>query len=211
MIEDLQRRITELRGEITALKNECAAYEKVLELELAKGKSNASVVSSSKRIVNIPEYNGGSKTAFVLDVLKAYGSAGATIKEIDQALVDRGVEKGKNLIYTALSSLGKKVKKNNKSGRYTCVELIAPTTPSSQSELNLALPPNVAPERGRKDTLINFLKVHGASRRKDIIALTKIPEGTVDYLLASDKKTFKQLDRGRWDLQKELSGAATAA
>lgn len=49
----------------------------------------------------------------------------------------------------------------------------------------------------RKEVLKDFLTTRGPSRRKDILTETKMPKGTVAFLL-NDKETFQRLSDGRW-------------
>ena len=53
----------------------------------------------------------------------------------------------------------------------------------------------------RKETLILFMKTNGPNLRKDILAKTAFPKGTLAFLL-NDKKTFTQHEDGKWDLVK---------
>jgi hypothetical protein len=60
----------------------------------------------------------GNKTEFVHALVQFRGAAGATPKDIDQAFVERGIEKSKNAIYNALDSLVRQKKLKKKDGKY---------------------------------------------------------------------------------------------
>jgi len=67
-------------------------------------------------------------------------------------------------------------------------------------------PPRKAPNAGRsprRRQLIDFLCTDGPTRRGEIVQKTGMPMGSVSYLL-NDKKTFRRLDSGKWDVRKEL-------
>jgi len=51
----------------------------------------------------------------------------------------------------------------------------------------------------RKDSVESYLKEHGPTLRKDILAQTGIPVGSISSCL-NDASRFKQLEDGRWDL-----------
>jgi HB1, ASXL, restriction endonuclease HTH domain len=51
----------------------------------------------------------------------------------------------------------------------------------------------------RKDAVAKYIKEHGPTLRKDLLAHTGIPVGTMGSCL-NDHDRFRQLDDGRWDL-----------
>lgn len=53
--------------------------------------------------------------------------------------------------------------------------------------------------RTRKDQVTDYLKQHGPTFRRDLIANTGIPVGTIAHAL-NDKARFRQLQDERWDL-----------
>ena len=56
----------------------------------------------------------------------------------------------------------------------------------------------------RKEQVRNFLLAHGPSYRKEIVANTGIPVGTVSYVLSDEM--FRHLtDSGKWALSPSLS------
>lgn len=66
---------------------------------------------------------------------------------------------------------------------------------------------------GRPDRfgeLVKFLTTHGPASRKQILAQSGIPQGTVSYLLSS-YKNFQQLPDGRWGTEKQVEQLAAAA
>jgi hypothetical protein len=127
--KSLEKRIQELHASIEAQKTELAAYEQVLALESGKTVEGAApapappaavVTHTPVRPSDSPvtvEFN-GSRSDFVVSILKERGSAGITPSEIAAAFAARKVAVSKNLVYNVLSLLykGKKVRKS--AGRY---------------------------------------------------------------------------------------------
>jgi hypothetical protein len=60
----------------------------------------------------------------------------------------------------------------------------------------------------RKDIVADYLQQHGPMLRKDILANTEVPEGTIGYVL-NDKDRFHQLKDGRWDIVRRAETPAT--
>jgi hypothetical protein len=52
----------------------------------------------------------------------------------------------------------------------------------------------------RKNEVAQFIKTHGPSKRADIRSGTKMPVGTLAYVL-NDKERFTRLPDGRWDIK----------
>src|SRR5689334_12521189 len=151
LTKSLERRIQELKTSIESQTAEMAAYERVLEIELAhagrsqqadtvetadgaQGKitpTDAQVPTNEASAGNTgiaPESGtetapvfSGSKTDFVAAIVKARGISGATPKEVSDIFSARGVARSKNLIYNALSLLVKQRKLEKKDGRYFSV------------------------------------------------------------------------------------------
>jgi hypothetical protein len=146
LTRSLEKRIQELKSSIHSQEAELAAYEKVLDIELANpGESYQVEVSSAgpkkktqptqtrshenqrpavetgiaptTGIDTIPEFS-GSKSDLVVKVLEARGIAGATAKEIDEVFSAKRIARSDNLIYNALSLLRKERKLDKKNGRY---------------------------------------------------------------------------------------------
>jgi hypothetical protein len=61
----------------------------------------------------------GNKRDFVTAIVKSRGSAGIAPKEIERIFSDRKIEKGRNLIYNALSLLVKQGLMTRDNGRYS--------------------------------------------------------------------------------------------
>ncbi len=61
----------------------------------------------------------GNKRDFVTAIVKSRGSEGITPREIERIFSDRKIEKGRNLIYNALSLLVKQGRMKRDGGRYT--------------------------------------------------------------------------------------------
>ena len=55
----------------------------------------------------------------------------------------------------------------------------------------------------RKQQVVKFILSNGPTARKELISGSRLPLGTVSYLL-NDKKTFRRLDDGRWDVTESL-------
>jgi hypothetical protein len=151
LTKSLERRIQELKASIESQRAEMAAYERVLEIELAHAQRShqADTVESadgaqgkitptegqlptgeaSAGNARIAEASGtetapvfsGSKTDFVAAIVKARGISGATPKEVSDIFSARGIARSKNLIYNALSLLVQQRKLEKKDGRYFSV------------------------------------------------------------------------------------------
>jgi hypothetical protein len=151
LTKSLERRIQELKTSIESQRAEMAAYERVLEIELAHAQRShqADTVESadgaqgkitptegqlptgeaSAGNARIAEASGtetapvfsGSKTDFVAAIVKARGISGATPKEVSDVFSARRIPRSKNLIYNALSFLVKQRKLEKKNSRYFSV------------------------------------------------------------------------------------------
>jgi hypothetical protein len=149
-------RIHELRLSIESQKAELAAYEKVLELELANPAQSHQLgateiahtdeggahvakpqiptdepaVTETRIAASVttadPEFT-GSKADFVTAIVKARGTSGVTPKDVDQVFATGGIARSKNLIYSALSSLVKQKKAERKEVRYFFLSAVAPS------------------------------------------------------------------------------------
>jgi hypothetical protein len=131
LTKSLQTRIQELTTSIEAQTTELAAYNEVLQIEVAKeatpsgasaseGPAKASPVSTISAPASelaAVEFT-GNKTAFVSALVKAHGAAGATPKEIREVFTSRKIPQSENLIYTTLSGLAKDKKLRRRDGRY---------------------------------------------------------------------------------------------
>lgn len=60
----------------------------------------------------------GNKTSLVAEIVKSYGSTGATPKDVDAFFTARNVERSKNLIYNTLSYLVAQKKLQRRDGKY---------------------------------------------------------------------------------------------
>jgi hypothetical protein len=148
LTRSLQKRIQELKSSIESQKAELAAYERVLEIELAtsghaqqlemteiadtaQGTATAmkrqsptnETAAGETGITRESETDRGpeftgNKTGFVVAIVKARGPSGATPKEVADIFAARGVSRSKNLIYNALSLLVKQKKLQKNGGRY---------------------------------------------------------------------------------------------
>jgi hypothetical protein len=144
----LQKRIQELKSSIESQKAELAAYERVLEIELASsGQAQqlaiTEIADTTQRTATAMERQSptnetaagetgitrepgtdrgpeftGKKTDFVAAIVRERGSSGAAPKEVADVFAARGISRSKNLIYNALSLLVKQKKLQRNGGRY---------------------------------------------------------------------------------------------
>jgi hypothetical protein len=158
----LEKRIQELRSVIESQKTELAAYERVLEIEVAHAgqahRTEATQTAETAQQNIVPSEgqfppNGaaasetaiarasgteagadfsGSKTDFVAAIVKERGTSGATPKEVGDVFSARRIARSRNLIYNALSALVKQRKLAKKDGRYFSL--------SSDTSVKLAAP-----------------------------------------------------------------------
>ena len=64
--------------------------------------------------------------------------------------------------------------------------------------------------RTRREEMVAFFRENGPARRAEIVAKTRIPVGTAAYLL-NDKRMFRRLESGRWNLRRELKEEPTTS
>jgi hypothetical protein len=127
----LKIRIGEITASIAAQTAERAAFERVLQIELGKQtsliqeapKGNNShptpIVKGSEPAVELAGLSfTGNKTTLVADIVKGYGSAGASPKEISDVFTSRNIKRSKNLVYNTLSYLTAQKKLHRHEGRY---------------------------------------------------------------------------------------------
>jgi len=172
--ESLKTRIQELTTSIAAQTAVLVAYKEVLHIELAKettpteaseseGPVKASPVSTNSApgidLTGV-EFT-GNKTAFVVAIVKAHGTAGATPKEIRDVFATRKIPQSDNLIYTTLSALAKNKKLRRRDGRYYGFGVAAVSKTGSAA-------PSVAP----------------AKKKMSPAAIKKIREGVKKYWAA---------------------------
>ena len=131
LTKSLKTRIEELTASIEVQTAELAAYERVLHIELAKEGAPAEEIPSDLRTqtnaVHTPSAKGvdpttieftGNKTALVSEIVKSYGSAGASSKEVNQVFTARKIKRGKNFVYKTLSHLAAQKRLQLRDGRY---------------------------------------------------------------------------------------------
>jgi hypothetical protein len=141
----LETRIQELTTAIEAQTTELAAYEKVLQIELAKDSTPTektpseveskpapvSLEPAAPEVAPASELAGikftGNKTTLVADIVKSYGKAGAVPKDVEKIFTDRKIERSKNLVYNTLSYLVGQKKLRRHNGRYFGVSTAAAT------------------------------------------------------------------------------------
>ena len=141
LTKSLEKRIQELTTSIEAQKNELAAYEKVLAVEIGKTEGSMEAppampathvaehaAPKEEHTAELPtsaatpdlsevEFT-GNKTNLVAAIVEKIGSAGATPKEVDSVFTERKIARSKNLIYNTLSYLVAQKKLVRKDGRY---------------------------------------------------------------------------------------------
>lgn len=125
--KSLEKRVQELRTSIEAQQKELTAYERVLELESAKGVVPTEGGTATASAVSAPatasdsttplEFN-GSRSDFVSSILKHLGASGATPQEIAKVFEQRKIAISKNLIYNVVSLLYKQKRVKKAGGRY---------------------------------------------------------------------------------------------
>jgi hypothetical protein len=134
-IQSLRASIEAKQAEMQREEEELRAYERVLALETGTAGPRPSSGSrgdgasaragteqnGSAGTGTDPAFDGKSKTAFVFEIIRSRGAAGATPKEVQEVFTRQGLETGKNTIYTALSSFVKQRKLKNKNGRYVAI------------------------------------------------------------------------------------------
>ena len=118
LIKSLRTRIEELTASVEAQTTELAAYVRVLEIESAKEGTSEALTQSAPTggLAGVPFT--GNKTAFVVAIVHAHGTAGATPKEIREVFSARKIALSQNLIYTTLSPLANQKKLRRRDGRY---------------------------------------------------------------------------------------------
>ena len=141
LTKSLEKRIQELTASIDAQKTELAAYQHVLHMELSKGAapsetsslaedtpSEASPVTHQPPVASEAEASHapkaedvtfkGNKTSMVADIVKSYGSTGASPKDVDAFFTAKKIARSKNLVYNTLSYLVAHKKLVRRDGKY---------------------------------------------------------------------------------------------
>lgn len=143
LIKPLEKRIQEITRSIDAQKAELTDYERLLQMELAREHAPAdgirptapepskseSVNGTGKpqRTLSSDVPATGNKTAMVSEIVKSYGTTGATPKDVDSILTSRKIKRSNNMVYTALSYLVSRKKLRRLDGRYFATDSKAPT------------------------------------------------------------------------------------
>ena len=143
LTKSLTTRIQELTASVEVQTSELAAYQRLLEMELAKESGStqpsAGETSPQKHSVSTPSVPPvelasitftGNKTTLVADVVRSLGKAGASPKDVEKVFNDRKIKRSKNLIYNTLSYLVAQKKLQRRDGRYFGVT-IAPASPTA--------------------------------------------------------------------------------
>jgi len=143
LTKSLTTRIQELTASVAAQTSELAAYQRLLQIELAKERGStqpsAGETGPQKQLVSTPSAPPvalasvtftGNKTALVADIVRSLGKAGAAPKDVEKVFTDRKIKRSKNLIYNTLSYLVAQKKLQRRDGRYFGV-MIAPASPTA--------------------------------------------------------------------------------
>jgi hypothetical protein len=119
-IKSLKTRIQELHTSIEAQKTELAAYQQLLQIEVAKTITPTSTQSAAvaPAAETAPIAFTGNKTTLVADIVRSLGTSGASPKEVDKFFSARKIKRSKNLIYNTLSYLVSQKKLERRDGRY---------------------------------------------------------------------------------------------
>jgi hypothetical protein len=127
--KSLRTRIQEITASVETQKSELAAYERLLQIELAK-EGTATTTESPSEIRPTPTIEPanmanitftGNKTTLVADIVKRHGSSGASPKDVDKVFSARKIKRSKNFIYNTLSYLAVQKKLERREGRYFAI------------------------------------------------------------------------------------------
>jgi F0F1-type ATP synthase delta subunit len=151
LTKSLELRIRELTKSIEADKGRLAAYEHVLQMELAGEKVEAAPaaeipapvhvapapvaapaveVAPAAPVVEAPAAPAAevtpttNKTALVASIVKSYGSTGASPKDVDSYFTAHSIERSKNLVYNTLSYLVAQKKLQRRNGVYFAIDSV---------------------------------------------------------------------------------------
>jgi hypothetical protein len=149
--KSLEKRIQELTASIESQKTELAAYERVLHMELSKEEEpvetpevapeiTAALSAHAKAEPAVAKASGvaysGNKTALVADIVKSFGSKGATPKDVDAFFAEKNIKRSKNLVYNTLSYLVTRKSLVRRDGKY----FLPGTTPAAAKKTAAAAP-----------------------------------------------------------------------
>jgi|GEM_PF-4593650 len=187
--KSLEKRIQELTESIDAQKTELTAYERVLHMELSKGSVPAETISDAEEAPSeashpIPATKKKSapakaapavtadapakanKTSMVADVVKSFGTEGATPKDVDAYFTAKNIERSKNLVYNTLSYLVARNKLTRRDGKY-----FAEAGGSTPAKKKPGRKPGVATKTAatKKTTTKRRLSPEGLQRIKDAL------------------------------------------
>jgi hypothetical protein len=118
-ISDLNARVREAERIIAEQNENLAALRHLLRVEMAESTSEP-VVETVAVAQTSPKF-AGNKAAFVLEIVKLFGSRGAVAKEVRQEFLTQKIPHGENAVYDALSYLVGRKKLERKEGRYFVV------------------------------------------------------------------------------------------
>jgi hypothetical protein len=145
LLQSLEKRIQELIASIEVQRAELAAYERVLGMELTRESAPVEVAvvewevpleisaevepeeASAPAAIPAAEASdapiSGNKTSMVEQIVKSYGNAGATPKDVDAYFTSRKVERSKNLVYNTLSYLVAHKRLERRDGKYFVTDI----------------------------------------------------------------------------------------
>jgi len=165
--KSLEKRIQELTSSIESQKTELAAYQRVLHMELAKESAPSESVnvapeialamSTEKAEAPVTEAPApkvaevayaGNKTALVSDIVKSFGSAGATPKDVDAFFNAKNIKRSTNLVYNTLSYLVTRKRLVRRDGKYFLPGATpAPATKKAPAKKKAAAPAKTPTKR----------------------------------------------------------------
>lgn len=126
----LQKRIQEIHEVIETNEKERAVYERLLEIERAHQPPSptASLTVNTSLATPAEILATTNKTAMVAEIVKSFGTTGAAPKEVENYFAVHKIERGRNLVYSALSWLVAHNRLERREGRYFGGEAVKTTT-----------------------------------------------------------------------------------
>jgi hypothetical protein len=124
IIQSLEKRVREIRESIAAQETELTAYEDLLKIEVAANNSEEDEgpmgrATESAASAGVPVTT--NKTQMVANIVKSFGKAGASPKEVDNFFAERSIVRNKNMVYNVLSTLAATKKLERRDGRYFAI------------------------------------------------------------------------------------------
>jgi len=212
LTKSLEKRIQELTSLIESQKTELAAYQHVLHMELSKEGAPAkpvtiapelalalSTATAEAREPEAPSVEAseaeapasevaytGNKTALVSDIVKSYGRAGATPKDVEAFFAAKNIKRSTNLIYNTLSYLVARDRLVRRDGKY----FLPGTTPApAKKKMAPAKKKAAAPVKTpAKSPAKRKLSPEGLKRIKEALKKRWADKRAADAAAATKKK-----------------------